>query len=1537
MSVRRSAVALLLWSAVTLPAVPAVDVSDVAGGGRASTLALLSAEQAAPELTLVFDGVLQALAADPAVTVVAREDVARMLREQEISLQGLMRRPVRYGSLLGAELILYGQTETKDSEVRVRALCLDVRTGNVVAERGFTLARPLQPAATSSAVTEALALIRDGIATIRRHEDSPTASVLSVANRSDSRRLNFVEEKLRRLVEEQLEELGYYLLRREKPGVLAGETALSAAGMVRPNAEVLAAAADTAVWATFVEQPDYELAQADTPIALRVTVRRSDRTQDAHEMVFTLAAWDTLESGLRSCLPAPATDCDELSREDACAEAARLMTELRSQMRQNRWDDAFWSKAEAARRIIYLDPTIAEAYLILAESLDWQDPIELREKLDMYVKYLEFPREDRTGVRQAFFGILRHGAWQFVGGREAEYVRWMREYAEWANGECRQSRFVTWAPDDALQKWWQAHPLERLAYYERLQELAGDKPHGGICPLLEMAKCHDQLDDPTAAAQCAYRAVTEHRVAPRFCRENGYDVLRWLNGLVPARQAEALAPEPVTGHRAGMPLRGQVSGVEDCYVPSVDEMSQARALFEERDDAYFEHDMAALYGVGGAKSLWDYQYRADADRLRRRNYPRVAPRPIRAGAYELSYAAFLQPTASGLWLRGLDVNGRTVLLHSIDGRGWSAVETPDGFARRDIDLIDVVECDGTVLFATSHTGCWAYRPNSGQWRHLDMTQGLPSDNVGPLWVDHGRKEVWISAGTFLAKFADDRLQGYRQVIPSRPAAMCISDGCGVVLSFDGLLFRLDRDRQDLIPIPYDSEAPEAPAAPACYLSSIHRNYNSADLSQMHARMAVRGSDLYFATRGGIVATDPRGRAKQWAYPSAFCFRGELGAWVEGNCALPECRVTHVVADDRDENLIWVVSHHNAYGFGYEGGFRSVPRTGNPGMDSPDDARGFITAFNTQTRTFSTPREITEPFANVQPWGDTLMLTGKGLRCLPKSIWVPSSTATDVDAASPVEMEPTCLMSRVSREALRGNEPSAIEMLDSQLQVTETNVSYRLILARLYGTRDGLYDPGRAAQVLRPLLSESYPRPLRMRAAFDSADYFYYAGRLSESIAVVQPFLSQYMNYLSRPPNHGPDLYDMRHVWAHVYRGRPAAEVMAETRDLARLCNEYEFTFLKDVATYLGMPDEMDDKYFRSLWQAGKFSQALGQHRKTETSTDVSTAEFFLEAGDPGLALRILDGFRSLQRWDAWQGYEPAWSPVYAELIRHRVLLLGHPTSDVPPMRPAIQRRVDVWPELAHGLTEWDRRLEMMATQPNGLAAFRESLALAYRGLYEQALSRIKAMRPETVGDFAYAEGCRLGGIIEKYSLGRSGAADRHFQAAAAAYMRAYESTSDGGYGGHCLYLAARTGLLRGRPDRAAFETVIRRYPASEAAESARRDLAGLVDTNTPPVLCHGIDDGRPVRPGAVYGPHDVLVLTLPEAPAVDMVLYRDGLDFVWSHGRNPLGWDGRSLHWPGARPRPGMGYLDFLKDGKFVTRRFYHFFGRIANEAEGKQ
>ena len=65
---------------------------------------------------------------------------------------------------------------------------------------------------------------------------------------------------------------------------------------------------------------------------------------------------------------------------------------------------------------------------------------------------------------------------------------------------------------------------------------------------------------------------------------------------------------------------------------------------------------------------------------------------------------------------------------------------------------------------------------------------------------------------------------------------------------------------------------------------------------------------------------------------------------------------------------------------------------------------------------------------------------------------------------------------------------------------------------------------------------------------------------------------------------------------------------------------------------------------------------------------------------------------------------------------------------------------------------------------------------------------------------------------------------------------------------------------------------------------------------------------------------------------MDFSLYKDGLDFLWNYGGVPRTWNFKSLHWPEWRPRPGMGYVDYFNEGKFVTRRFFHYSGHIANE-----
>ena len=371
----------------------------------AVTLAILVEQDMPAEAEAIRARLAKALEADAEFRVLDRDHISKVLREHALSLSRAVQAPVRTGRMLGASYLVYAVPQTGGPRPTLSLLCIEVGSGNVLYEKAVALDLPQDGAAAPAWVPEIVAGLKACIHEAEQSRDRPSATVLSVTNKGESRRLEFLEDSLRGILEDRLEAKGYRLLRRRYAGVLAGETALGVSGLVRPDAAVLAEAADLVVAATFTETPSGDTPFERTPIRLHLTVAPKGGAAADRVITFTLAGMKDLLPELERTVPssgAKAPGQDWMLAEQKI-EAARLMADLKPLAYVAPTED-HQRQVETARRIIYLDPSAKEAYYYLGISLDalirgdpagfpWT-PQASRQVVDVLKTYLRFPDID---------------------------------------------------------------------------------------------------------------------------------------------------------------------------------------------------------------------------------------------------------------------------------------------------------------------------------------------------------------------------------------------------------------------------------------------------------------------------------------------------------------------------------------------------------------------------------------------------------------------------------------------------------------------------------------------------------------------------------------------------------------------------------------------------------------------------------------------------------------------------------------------------------------------------------------------------------------------------------------------------------------------------------------------------------------------------------------------------------------------------------------------------------------------------------------
>lgn len=384
-------------------------------------LALLSGPSPAAdgEPDVVLGELAKALEATAGLKVLDRQHVRKLLAEHRLTAAAVVRQPVKRGHMLGAKYLLYLEVQHNASVRTLAMIAIEVSSGNVIWERAVSPNAKDDGEATGRWARAAADDLAAGLRASERRADRPTATVLSVVNRSRSGRLGFLESSLHGLLEDLLQSHGYRVLRRRHPRLLARETALGISGMVRPDTAVVAEAADLVVAAHFAETPSVDVPFDQTPIDLALTVTPAGGMAREHRFRFTLAAMSGLVARLQgevSGLGQGGQRGDQEVRRRI--EAARLMAELKD-LPYTAPLEQHLKQVETARRVVYLDPTARDAYYHLGISLDaqsrgandkkWSDQPDLyRDAAEAFERYLSFDPSDPERVAWAFRYLIFH-------------------------------------------------------------------------------------------------------------------------------------------------------------------------------------------------------------------------------------------------------------------------------------------------------------------------------------------------------------------------------------------------------------------------------------------------------------------------------------------------------------------------------------------------------------------------------------------------------------------------------------------------------------------------------------------------------------------------------------------------------------------------------------------------------------------------------------------------------------------------------------------------------------------------------------------------------------------------------------------------------------------------------------------------------------------------------------------------------------------------------------------------------------------------
>ncbi|HUX00764.1 MAG TPA: hypothetical protein VMY35_07270 [Phycisphaerae bacterium] len=933
----------------------------------AVTLAILI-EPAGAEAEAIRARLATALEADAEFRVLDRDHISKVLREHALSLSGAVRAPVQTGRMLGASYLVYAVPQTGGPRPTLGLLCIEVGSGNVLYEKAVALGLPQDDAAAPAWVPEIVAGLKACIHEAEQSRDRPSATVLSVTNKSESRRLEFLEDSLRGILEDMLEAKGYRVLRRRYAGVLAGETALGVSGLVRPDAAVLAEAADLVVAATLTETPSGDTPFERTPIRLRLTVAPKGGAAADRVIPFTLAGMKDLLPELERIIPssgAKGPGQDWMLAEQKI-EAARLMADLKPLAFIASLED-HRRQVETARRIIYLDPSAKEAYYCLGISLDalirgdpagfpWT-PQASRQVVDVLKTYLRFPDIAPEKGKWAYRYAMIHLAAKFQQEPWEEHRALMTDCVRWRHSlDPVNPPEICW-PKYRFSDWWDAHPAGRLAFLKWMDGLYTEKKYLSLFPY-KVAAAYAQLGNLDEAAPYLYDAfVTQAPGEYEFNSITAANRGGWWR-----QAAERLDPEQ----------RDRVI---------------ARIEWQERRWKGGPK-IAELYGQAfedpdaGGEDVWGY-YLGGADRflLGRLECPVITPQPVEGAPGDLLYSFVVRRTAAGLWMQGITADKNlTLALLPAQGR-WRPIALPERMQDVAHFIIDAAQVGKEVFFALSYQqGVAIYDVEADSWQFLGMKEGLGSDWVWGLAADG--PDVWVTGDGFLSRYTAGKVFLHKDKVPRWTEGLAMVAGDLCFLRYEPTELTIldpagkkpqrmvtEDDLRRLYPVPEFFRPPS-------------RHYNAGRVGRR--RLLARPEGLYVATERGLVLIASDGKPQRLWYPAGFCYWKSLVTWVEGNCPLPPCIVKEVIADDRNPDLVWIVSKRDV----------SYPRRDQSPvgyidyyLSQAEDAATFITAFDVKKGAFSAPVRTTAPFLHAQPFGDFLYVTGKEFGRIPKTTWV----------------------------------------------------------------------------------------------------------------------------------------------------------------------------------------------------------------------------------------------------------------------------------------------------------------------------------------------------------------------------------------------------------------------------------------------------------------------------------------------------------------------------------------------------------------------
>ncbi|MHB1157854.1 MAG: hypothetical protein ACYC26_13585 [Phycisphaerales bacterium] len=928
------------------------------------TVAVMAGDDAPPAVE-IFAAALTPVLRDRSITMIDRSQMRKLLAEHELSVDGVMRDPLAIGQMTGAQYLIYltapGSLNQPDRSQRVALMLIEVNSGNVLAESVV-----LSDGATAAAKT-----LGDAIDQARQQAHLPAATVLNVIDRSGSHRMRFFQASLQSTLDRMLEQRGWRMLRRNHALELSKETTLSTAGLMRPDAEVLARAADLVVSAEFREQPAADKAFEQTPIELTLSLRQHGKTSEKR-ITFTLDALSQLERELNEAIPtsdgqaAPAAKVNvEEPKLDPRLEAAQLLGQLdRRPPDLIPWDDRP-RQAEMCRRIVYLDPSLAEGYYWLGVCRPYRRKMAedeyralIEESRYALTRYLQFPRTQAPKVRLAFYyledaiaGLTHQSA---NNSEEADRLceqalAVMVDYINWftdTDQTRKIGRYETLEPmictNFSFRDWFDRQP-KRYAEYcgwlaDRVASNASFPDFMVRTAEMNAAGSYDHVGDLKVASEYFYRA------ASRLQKWNG-KYFRFGDGY----------------GRGGYATTATVDRYAKYYTDEQRELLK-RLLPEPSQEKPWVRPMPLMYGeyfgsISNTEGMIHDEF-ADAFWLQGEPYAVVKPEPI-SGPAGVVFMPQLFRTRDGLWAVGVSgASAESVLTYGLyqwplkDGKAvgaWRPVTIPQDMAavhivrgRRSpvigaLQIAMMVQVGDELLWcggamaggkAAARTmgdqsqPLFVYDLKTRQLRTVGLAEGLPEKQVVSVHPEADGQSAWIvTEGGFLTRYHEGKLylvdRRYRAIgwtFTSRstfalgaPAEHNIwmgkAGGDKMREVLEGYKVNLALLPGSCFRVPYGLREME-------FDDLIHVGGDGATALGDGDSFVVRDGCVYLpCCYGLLVMGEDDGRINRIWRKNLFCNFRFLAGFVEGNSPLPPAPIVKVVVDEQQPKRLWIISRH----------------------------------------------------------------------------------------------------------------------------------------------------------------------------------------------------------------------------------------------------------------------------------------------------------------------------------------------------------------------------------------------------------------------------------------------------------------------------------------------------------------------------------------------------------------------------------------------------------------------------------------------------